>query len=97
MIPRSHPGLKSLAQLGVAAFSDLAVVAAPSAARTLLFSAGQATVGSAPFALALGGPRLTITVQPGGATAGGAFVAQPVLTVTDAAGNGITSGEGVVR
>ena len=83
---------------GAAAFADLAVFAPPAAARTLLFSAGGGvTVGSAAFALALGGPRFTVTTHPGGAAAGAPFAQQPVVAVTDPAGNAIATGAGVVR
>ena len=55
------------------------------------------TVGSAAFALALGGPRFTVTTHPGGAAAGAPFAQQPVVAVTDPAGNAIATGAGVVR
>ena len=81
---------------GVATFTNLRIDS--SGAKTLRASGtisgpGAVSVDSSSFAVAAGAAsQLVYTTQPAGATAGAAFVTQPIATVEDTFGNVVTTG-----
>ena len=75
---------------GVATFNNLTVDLIGSKTLTAQAS-GLASATSLPFTIsAAAASQLAFTTQPGGGTAGAAFVPQPVLTLQDAFGNTVT-------
>ena len=78
---------------GVATFSGCTINTAASGD---VLSATDGTDGltntSDPFNVDVGAPsQVAFTIQPGGASGGAAFTTQPVVTITDAGGNTVTT------
>ena len=77
---------------GVAAFTNLVLSGTPGSF-TLRFTPTSLTAAtSSSFALSVGAPsKVMVTTQPSGAFTGTVFSTQPVVKITDAGGNTITS------
>lgn len=96
-------GLSKTAINGVATFTGCAIDKAspvsPSSPYVLVASAsGLASAESASFAVIVGpAAKLVFRAQPGNSTSGQPFSTQPVVAITDAGGNTVTSGASATK
>jgi hypothetical protein len=96
-------GLSKTAVNGVAAFAGCAIDKAnplsPTSPYVLVASAsGLTSAESASFAVVVGpAVKLQFRAQPGNGTSGQAFATQPVVAITDAGGNTVTTGASATK
>jgi hypothetical protein len=84
-------GCTATTTAGVASFSGCEIDTA-GMGYTLTATDGDLSMISTSFTVNAGSPaQLVFTTQPGGATAGAPFTAQPVVTIEDTKGNTVTS------
>ncbi len=77
---------------GVATFSDLGIAGTLGTAYTITYSSGALTTATQSATPAAGAAtQLLITQASVGTASGAAFTTQPAITVTDSAGNAVTS------